>query len=767
MGLNNFTVAELAHSLRAIPLFRDVSAPTVLKTIDFFSDVPALVLSGLAREVTISEFPAGTIVCRHGKFDEFFHLILEGTASAVIPTETNPRFELYRLGTGDFFGEEQAFSQEPRENSIIAQSDLVTLSLPGAALKSLIASSEKIHSIMDRRYVERSLRVDLRSIPLFTGLSDALFDDLLVRAKLVSMSAGSVVFREGDEGDAVYLIREGRTDVYRTVDGARKLIAILAEGQYFGEMSLISDEARNATVECAVDTNLVKISRGDFLGIVEREPDMMKELRAVYTERRKNREDILKNPDLAVINRNLLDLNRGIYGHLDIISQCVIDTGRGGALLATMPGSRYPYVYPRDSACASRFLYCTALGPLRAADTAFRLLGEIARFILHCQREDGYWGQRYGTGGEDKAIYRQEDNVAHGVSILCRYLLAAKDRGIDIPQIERYLDAIRKGFEFSVRSYYRNEIHLFYSTTSIHESAIEEGYSIWVNYAYRLMLDLMARVREEFGAAGFEGAMDLASGFAATIERIFTMSGRFVRRLKPNGEIDLRPDITLMSPFFFGTGLGRDSFVDTAEFRNSIEFIRRTLWDPDLGMLQRYLPFIEDPHTHVHAGNGPWLQYTAMLAQYYYYTGDIDEGDKILGVIDSYKSREGYLCEHLTTPERFFEFKRLEWVSGKDFEKEFAPDILVDGISYDLIVEELNHMKNSYDAIERRCREAGNGGKIFFAIPLMWSHAEYAMALMLRAGKELEKLKSAINETTANEDTASKGKAQGDTPHRR
>ncbi len=767
MGLNNFTVADLARSLRTIPLFRDVSPRAMLGTIDFFSDLPAEALDELSREATIREYPAGAIVCRHGKYDEMFHLILEGTASAVIPTETNPRLELYRLGAGDFFGEEQAFSQEPRENSIIALAGLVTLALPGSALKSLISSSEKIRSIMDRRYIERSLRGDLRSIPLFSGLSEALFEDLLGRAQLVSMKIGSVVFREGDAGDAVYLIREGRTDVHRTVDGERRLIAILAEGQYFGEMSLIADEARNATVECAVDTDLVRISRADFLRIVEREPEMMKELRAVYTERRKNREDILKNPNLAVINRTLLDLNRGIYRHLDIISQCVIDTERGGALLATMPGSRYPYVYPRDSACASRFLFTTALSPLRASNTAFRLLGEIARFILHCQRDDGYWGQRYGTAGEDKAIYRQEDNVAHGVSILCRYLLAAKARGLDIPQIERYLDAIRKGFDFSMRSYYRNEIHLYYSTTSIHESAIEEGYSIWVNYAYRLMLELMARVKEEFGATGFDAAMELAAGFSATIERIFTMQGRFVRRLKPNGEIDLRPDITLMSPFFFGTGLGRDSFTDSAEFRNSIEFVRRTLWDPDLGMLQRYLPFIEDPHTHVHAGNGPWLQYTAMLAQYYYYTGDIGEGDRILGVIDSYRSREGYLCEHLTTPERFFEFKRLEWVSGKDFEKEFAPDILVDGISYDLIVEELNHMKNSYDAIERRCGEAGNGGRIFFAIPLMWSHAEYAMALMLRAGRELEKLKSAIHETTADEDTASKGKAQGDTPHRR
>ena len=153
-------------------------------------------------------------------------------------------------------------------------------------------------------------------------------------------------------------------------------------------------------------------------------------------------------------------------------------------------------------------------------------------------------------------------------------------------------------------------------------------------------------------------------------------------------------------------------------------------------MLQRYLPFIEDPDTHIHAGNGPWIQYTAMLAQYYFITGNLERGNEIMGIIDSYKSKEGYLCEHLTSPERFYEFKRLEWVSGHDYEKEFYPRILIEGTPYDNIVEELNHMKKAYENVERQAIGLESGGYITFATPLMWSHAEYAMALILRTMEE-------------------------------
>ena len=746
MSLNNYSIKRLTEKLRKFPAFKDLSIISILKEITFFTEIDesTLELKEISDSIVITEYNSNDIICRHGKLDERFHIILSGKVKAIIPTEDNPRYELFSLRPGDFFGEDLIFSNEPRENTIIAVEDTMTITMTKEVLDRLLSESERIKSLIDKQYIERKLSADLRRISIFTHMSDNRFSEILNKVELLTIPKGTIVFNEGDEGDAFYLIRNGKVNVTSNVNGEKKLMNILSGGQFFGEISLILQEKRSATIEISTTADLVKISRNAFMEVVKKDKGMMDKLLEIAKERKKRINDVLKTPNIALITRRFLDLNNDLYRHLDIISQCAVYTDIGSALLATFPGSRYPYVYPRDSACASRFLYKLLTSPLKAGRLAFRLLEEVAIFILNCQRKDGFWGQRYGINGEDKSIYIQEDNVAHGVTILCRYLLAAKFMGETIPDAERIIEAIDKGARYAVKNYYRRGIHLFYSTTSIHESAIEKGYSVWVNYAYLLMLRLIERIGIEYSVMQkFAEEVELKAAFEPTIENVFSISNRFVRRLKPDGDIDIRADITLMSPFYFGTGMDVEYFKNTDKFINSIEFTEQTLWDPVLGMLQRYLPFIEDPHTHIHAGNGPWLPYTSILAQYYFHTGNVERGKEILDIIDKYRSQEGYLCEHLTTPERFHEFKRFEWITGKDYEKELSTnEIMLSGIPYDFIVEELNHMKKAYDTIERECQEKSGRDYISFATPLMWSHTEYAMALILKTEKEVVDLES-------------------------
>jgi len=120
-----------------------------------------------------------------------------------------------------------------------------------------------------------------------------------------------------------------------------------------------------------------------------------------------------------------------------------------------------------------------------------------------------------------------------------------------------------------------------------------------------------------------------------------------------------------------------------------------------------------------------------MLAQYYYKEGSIERGDAILNQIDKYSTDEGYIPKHLSTKRRFEEFVRLEWEVGLDAKKEFYHDILIPDLSYDFIVEKLFFMKESYDQIRRDISE-GEKNVIHFAVPLMWSHVEYAKALIAR-----------------------------------
>jgi GH15 family glucan-1,4-alpha-glucosidase len=202
----------------------------------------------------------------------------------------------------------------------------------------------------------------------------------------------------------------------------------------------------------------------------------------------------------------------------------------------------------------------------------------------------------------------------------------------------------------------------------------------------------------------------------------FSRGQYYFRRYTPEGEIDFKPDVTLFSPFYFGFEQARSNKME-----NTVEFFSRHLWDPELGGLQRYLPFTEDLSTHIHAGNGPWMNFTAILAQYYYKRGDIQRGDGILNIIDKYRNSEGYIPEHISTPQRFQEFMEREWNTGLDFHKEFSEEILLDDIPFDRIVEELNHMKQAY---QRAARTMNKGLTcVRFVTPLMWSHVEYILAL--------------------------------------
>lgn len=76
--------------------------------------------------------------------------------------------------------------------------------------------------------------------------------------------AGDVVFHQGDLGDSVYIIEKGECDVIKHVDGEDRLLATLQTGDYFGEMALLSDMSRNATVQARTPVDVLLIPKGDF-----------------------------------------------------------------------------------------------------------------------------------------------------------------------------------------------------------------------------------------------------------------------------------------------------------------------------------------------------------------------------------------------------------------------------------------------------------------------------------------------------------------------
>ncbi len=79
---------------------------------------------------------------------------------------------------------------------------------------------------------------------------------------------------------------------------------------------------------------------------------------------------------------------------------------------------------------------------------------------------------------------------------------------------------------------------------------------------------------------------------------------------------------------------------------------------------------------------------------------------------------------------------KREWQTGIDFAKEFYKEILLEHVTFDNILEEAINMRRAYTETEKKCiilnSHFNEGGYVKFCLPLMWSHIEYARALMIR-----------------------------------
>jgi hypothetical protein len=98
--------------------------------------------------------------------------------------------------------------------------------------------------------------------------------------------AGEVVFRQGDKADRLYVIGKGEVDVIRETPGQEDLVlARLGEGQFFGEVGILSDSPRTATIRAATDVEALSIHRSYFTSLFSYLPVLREKVLTVYRAR--------------------------------------------------------------------------------------------------------------------------------------------------------------------------------------------------------------------------------------------------------------------------------------------------------------------------------------------------------------------------------------------------------------------------------------------------------------------------------------------------
>jgi signal transduction histidine kinase len=143
---------------------------------------------------------------------------------------------------------------------------------------------------------------ELRKIPLFADLSGEDLERLYQMAETVSIPVGQLVLREGDQGDSLFVVLTGELEVTKRQGNQDVLLALYKPGQFFGEMALLEQAPRSASVRTLQESRLLVINQVAFQTLLSCSPSAsLKILHTVTSRLRSTESALIQNEKMAAL----------------------------------------------------------------------------------------------------------------------------------------------------------------------------------------------------------------------------------------------------------------------------------------------------------------------------------------------------------------------------------------------------------------------------------------------------------------------------------
>jgi CRP-like cAMP-binding protein/thioredoxin reductase len=262
--------------------------------------------------------PQGEVIFKRNDYSNSFFSILEGTVA--IHTEGKDGAEaVFKLGAGNFFGEMGLLTGRRRSGTAIAGENCVLVETPRRSMLKLLHSASGVRRRLDEVALKRIVRSCLDS-----SLSESELDHLVHEAKFKQYAVGEVLFNEGDKADGLYMIRRGSVTVSRVIAGKETVLAYVSAGNYVGEMALVSNQPRSATVRAASPTEAVLLEAERVNAVMERNSSIRSKVDSRYLERVRSDETATSKESSGLI-KFLMD--QGVGEATDVLlidySRCI------------------------------------------------------------------------------------------------------------------------------------------------------------------------------------------------------------------------------------------------------------------------------------------------------------------------------------------------------------------------------------------------------------------------------------------------------------
>ena len=207
-----------------------------------------------------------------------------------------------QLHSGDLFGEMTCMSFYPRSATVRAKTDCVMLEMLRNVL-DVMQKNKTFRAQLEANYRGRALGTHLRSVPIFSTVSEDFVDLLRDRVELVRYAPGQVICTEGEAADAFYLVRIGFVKVSQKRGDEDLVLAYLPRGGYFGEMGLLQGGVRTATCVALDHVEVVRILAPDFHEMLDRFPEVRAHIE--HTADQRTRENLLHHRSASARAENI------------------------------------------------------------------------------------------------------------------------------------------------------------------------------------------------------------------------------------------------------------------------------------------------------------------------------------------------------------------------------------------------------------------------------------------------------------------------------
>ncbi len=191
------------------------------------------------------------------------------SGSVAIQLDPNDPSDVVVLGEGNFFGEMGLISGRRRSATIVAHEDCLLVETPRTSMIRLLGDVPEARKVLDNAAVARQIQTHLAP-----DIDPALLREVIETSEIQRFSKFDTVIKEGDTTDDVFLVRSGSMMVSKDVGGKEIVKAYVPAGNYVGEMSLLNDQPRSATVKAAIKTEAIKIDAAAFRRLLDQEPSL-------------------------------------------------------------------------------------------------------------------------------------------------------------------------------------------------------------------------------------------------------------------------------------------------------------------------------------------------------------------------------------------------------------------------------------------------------------------------------------------------------------